>query len=162
MRDGFEFDGELRAFGVELEVVEVQMGPMTLLLIDQPDEKLAPHLSRQINDAGPQILLSVVACLKDIRLEDRRAEDDFIVVRADEFNPAIVISPARDQERGERLSDSKRSRCQRPQSEVLHHFIARNPKLSDMLAVRVRPPRVDDIAFDGLLLEGIAGGRPIA
>ncbi len=108
-----EFVVELRPLGVEFEIVEVDMAPVTALFVHDADEDFFSGLILQINDDRPQCFAFIAG----------RFENHFLRVGAREFNARGWPRTARDEKARPRLRHFERHGSERAFRVVAAEYV---------------------------------------
>ena len=145
--------GKLWPLGMQTKVIEVDMSPAARDVVDEANENFLADQLFQIHHMRKQCF----------QIFSAGGEEDLLVGRLDQFNPRLFVPPAVEQEAAPGLRHLESRRGERPSRRVAQEFISADPILTRKIGMLVGAERTLGIDFSlvGLLVERLAGGRPI-
>ncbi len=142
----------LRAFGVQAEIVEIEMPPVPGVVIDHPHAHHLVLVFGQIHHHAPEVLL----------LDAAGAVKHRPGAVVHDLDTGFRIGPAADKETGPGFVDLERLAGQRALGWILQALKTTQPIASLMLAAAVAAPLGHHIPLDGLPFKRLALRLPVA
>ena len=138
---------------VKHEVVEVEVAPVALALVDQLDVKLPADVPLHVHHDWVKRLV-LVAGVEGVEGQ--------VVIGAAQLHPRLLPRAAGDEEAGPAVGDFERRAGERADAVVAQPLEPADPELALVVALLVAAALGHHVAPDRLLVKRVAAGRPVA